>query len=346
MPPVSVLLPCYNTAATLPDALASLTAQTLPDFEVIAVDDGSTDATADLLHAAACADSRFSILTQPHAGIVSALNLGLSACRAPYIARMDADDFTQPTRLEKQKTWLDQHPRVALVSCLVEGFPPGVAPDDTPDQVQPGFQRYLDWLNSLQTHADICREMFVESPFPHPSVMFRKDWVEKVGGYQDHGWAEDYDLWLRLSLTGAEFAKVPETLLRWRDPPARLTRTDSRYSVENFLRAKAHYLQQGPLTGRDAVFVWGAGMIGRRLSKHLARAGAPLTAFIDIAPGKIGGQRWNRPILPPEDLPAWWARYQAPILLLAVATRGARATLRARFAGMGLVEGRDWIAVT
>ncbi len=83
MPPVSVLLPCYNAAATLPEALASLTAQTLPDFEVIAVDDGSTDATADLLHAAARADSRFSILTQPHAGIVSALNLGLSACRTP-----------------------------------------------------------------------------------------------------------------------------------------------------------------------------------------------------------------------------------------------------------------------
>ncbi|NUM45724.1 MAG: glycosyltransferase [Anaerolineales bacterium] len=337
MPALSVLLPCYNAAATLPDALA-LTAQTFTDFEVIAVDDGSTDATAELLHAAARADSRFTVISQPHAGIIPALNRGLSACRAPLIARMDADDYAYPTRLEKQKTWLDQHPTTALVACLVEGFPP--------EQLQPGFQRYLNWMNSLQTHADICREIFVESPFAHPGVMFRKAWVEKVGGYQDHGWAEDYDLWLRLYLAGAEFAKVPETLLAWRDAPHRLTRTDSRYAVENFLRAKSHYLLQGPLPGRDAVFIWGAGMIGRRLSKHLVRAGAPLAAFIDIAPGKIGGQRWNRPILPPEDLPAWWARYQSPILLLAVATHGARATLRARFAGLGLEEGKDWVAVT
>ncbi|GAB4581356.1 MAG: glycosyltransferase [Anaerolineales bacterium] len=338
MPAISILLPCYNTANTLPAALTSLTAQTFPDFEVIAVDDGSTDATADLLHAAARADSRLTLLTQPHTGIIPALNLGLSACRAPLIARMDADDYTHPTRLEKQKNWLDQHPRIAVVGCLVEGFPL--------EQGQGGFQRYLDWMNSLQTHADICREIFVESPFAHSSVMFRKAWAEKVGGYQDHGWAEDYDLWLRLFLAGAEFAKVPETLLAWRESPTRLTRTDRRYAVENFLRAKAHYLLRGPLTGRDAVFIWGAGMIGRRLSKHLIRAGAPLAAFVDIAPGKIGGQLWNRPILSPEDLPVWWARCQAPILLLAVATHGARAALRARFTGMGLEERRDWLAVT
>lgn len=346
MPAVSTLLPCYNAAATLPEALASLRTQTWRDFEVIAVDDGSTDATADLLNAAARADSRYTILTQPHAGIIPALNLGLSACRAPFIARMDADDITHPTRLEKQKAWLDQHSHTALVGCLVEGFPPGMSPRDPPGEIQSGFQRYLAWMNSLQTHAEICREIFVESPFAHPGVMFRKAWVEKVGGYQDHGWAEDYDLWLRLYLAGAEFAKVPEPLLAWRESPARLTRTDRRYAVENFLRAKSHYLLRGPLTGRDAVFIWGAGMIGRRLSKHLVRAGAPLAAFIDIAPGKIGGQRWNRPILPPEDLPLWWTRFQSPILLLAVATHGARATLRARFAGMGLAEGQDWLAIT
>ena len=335
MPTVSVLLPCFNAAKTLPEALDSIRQQSLTDIEIIAVDDGSTDTTGELLREAHREDRRLTIITRPHAGIITALNAGLAACRAPYIARMDADDRAYPTRLERQKTWLDQHPRVALVGCLVEAFPPR--------QVREGFRIYLEWLNRLITHEDICREIFIESPFPHPSVMFRTAWVEKVGGYQDHGWPEDYDLWLRLHLAGAEFAKVPETLLAWRERPDRLTRTDSRYAVENFIRARVHYLVRGPLAGCDAVFLWGAGMMGRRLSKHLVRAGAPLAAFIDIDPQKIGNTRRGFPILAPDELPVWWARYQRPMVLAAVSARGARQIIRERLTGMGLIEGQNWL---
>src|SRR3990172_3586333 len=117
------------------------------------------------------------------------------------------------------------------------------------------FRLYLDWLNSLVSDADIRREIFVESPLAHPSVVFLRRWVEQVGGYQDHGWPEDYDLWLRLYLAGANFAKVPEVLLYWRESPERLTRRDGRYALENFLRAKAHYLKRGPLAGGEAVII-------------------------------------------------------------------------------------------
>jgi len=97
----------------------------------------------------------------------------------------------------------------------------------------------------------------VESPLANPSTCFRKSVIDKVGGYQDHGWPEDYDLWLRLYLAGARFAKIQEFLLEWREHPERLTHRDSRYSVENFLRAKAHYIKKGPAKDRDGVFVWG-----------------------------------------------------------------------------------------
>ena len=336
MPAISVLMPCYNAADTLPEALDSLRQQTLKDIEIIAVDDGSTDPTRELLHEASRVDTRITVISQPHAGIIAALNAGLAACHAPYIARMDADDRARPTRLERQKDWLDQHPRVALVSCLVEAFPYS--------QVREGFRIYLNWLNELITHEDICREIFIESPFPHPSIMFRKDWVEQVGGYQEHGWPEDYDLWLRLYLAGGEFAKVPEILLAWRERPDRLTRMDSRYSVENFIRAKAHYLARGPLVGRDAVIIWGAGMMGRRLSKHLVRKGALLAAFVDIDPKKIGSTRQGKPIIAPDDLPKWWAQYQTPILLAAVGARGARRLIREKLKQMGLIEGQDWLS--
>jgi NADH/NAD ratio-sensing transcriptional regulator Rex len=166
-----------------------------------------------------------------------------------------------------------------------------------------------------------------------------------VGCYQDHGWAEDYDLWLRLYLVGARFAKLPEILLEWRERPERLTRQDGRYSLENFLRMKAHYLRRGPSAGREAVIVWGAGMISRRLSKHLLRQGVPLVAFIDIDPRKIGRKLRGVPILPPEELPAIWQRYRSPVLLAAVGARGARALIRSRLESSGLREGLDWWGV-
>jgi NADH/NAD ratio-sensing transcriptional regulator Rex len=120
---------------------------------------------------------------------------------------------------------------------------------------------------------------------------------------------------------------------------------DSRYSLENFLRAKAYYLTRGPLAGRDAVIVWGAGMVGRRLGKHLLRQGAPLTAYIDIDPRKIGRTRRGLPILSPEALPELWRRSSSPVVLAAVGARGARQLIRQRLTAVGLREGQDWWGV-
>ncbi len=334
MPALSVLLPCYNAAATLDRALESLSAQTLGDFEIVAVDDGSTDDTLEQLRARTRLEPRLRVVEQPHAGLVAALNRGLAECRAPLVARMDADDHAHPTRLARQLAYFASHPQVDVVGCLVAGAPQG--------QVREGFRLYLAWLNALVEDEQIRREIFIESPLPHPSVAYRRERILALGGYQDRGWAEDYDLWLRLYLAGGRFAKIPEVLLDWYESPGRLTRSDARYSLENFLRAKAHYLARGPLQGRDGLIMWGAGMMGRRLSKHLLRHEAPLAAFVDIDPRKIGRTRRSRPIIAPEDLPGWWGRFRRPVLLAAVGARGARPLIRARLAGMGLQEGEDW----
>jgi glycosyltransferase involved in cell wall biosynthesis len=336
-PLISVLMPCYNAEDTLDEALASLKRQTLTDFELIAVNDGSTDGTLQILENWSADEPRLHIHNHPHRGIIHALNSGLKACRARYIARMDSDDRSTPERLEKQFSFLEANPEASLVACQVAGFPAG--------GVREGFQIYMDWQNSLLSDVDIRREIFIESPFAHPSVTIRRDWMEQVGGYQENGWAEDYDLWLRLYLAGAHFVKLPEILLEWREHPDRLTRTDARYSLENFLRAKANYLVRGPLANRDAVFLWGAGMIGRRLSKHLLRHNLPLAAFIDIDPRKIGRTRRGLPILAPEELLTWWEGYQQPALLAGVGARGARAIIRERLTHIGLREGMDWWGV-
>lgn len=333
---VSVLMPCWNASQTVDEAVESILSQSRSDFELIAVDDGSSDDTRARLEGWAGKDRRVSVLGGDHAGLVEALNRGLAACRAPYIARMDADDRIHPDRLAAQRDFLQQETEIAVAGCLVEGFPQG--------NVREGFRIYIEWLNSLQTAEAIAREIYIESPLAHPSVMIRRTWLERVGGYQDHGWPEDYDLWLRLHLAGARFAKVPRVLLQWREHPDRATRTDSRYSVENFLRAKAHYLVRGPLADREAVFVWGAGQMGRRLSKHLVRNGATLAAFIDIDPGKIGRTRRGAPVIAPSSLMDAWRKAERPVLLSAVGSRGARDLIRSQLTEMGLVEAQDWWA--
>lgn len=336
MPQVSVLLPCFNAESTIEEALSSLAAQSYRDFEVLCVDDGSTDNTVSILEDWSQRDSRFVLVKKTHQGVIQAANTGLVLCRTPLIVRMDADDRCHPDRIRLQREYLLNNPAVAVVGSLVNGFPA--------ETVGEGFKLYYDWLNSLVTHEDISREIFIESPLANPSTAFRKSWIDQVGGYQDHGWPEDYDLWLRLYLAGAQFAKIPRVLLEWREHPERLTHQDSRYSVENFLRAKAHYLAKGPARDRDAVFIWGAGMTGRRLSKHLVREGLSLTAFIDVDPKKIGSTRRGKPIISQDDLLSLWKQYQNPILLAAVRARKARPLIRENLKKMNLIEGKDWWA--
>lgn len=336
-PEVSVLMPCFNVEDTVDAAVESVLAGDFSDFELVAVDDGSTDGTADRLNWWSSQDARVRVLSRPHRGIIDTLNVGLAACRGEFIARMDSDDWSWPERLGKQRDFLREHGDIALVGCQVEGFPR--------NKVRQGFQAYLDWLNGLVSTEDIHREIFVESPVVHPSVMLRRDWLDRVGHYQEHGWPEDYDLWLRLHVAGARLAKVPQTLLSWREDPDRLTRTDSRYSVKNFLRAKAHYLMRGPLRDREGVIIWGAGQMGRRIAKHLDRAGAPLLAFVDIDPKKIGRTKRGKPIIPTDQVMSWWNRVERPVLLAAVGSRGARQLIREQLEGWGLQEARDWWAV-
>ena len=334
-PTVSVLLPVRNSDRWLEESLASLSRQTLSDFEVVAVDDGSEDDSAKILDRWAKSDGRITIIRQPALGLVTALNCGLEYCRAPLVARMDADDISHPRRLELQAARFSSRADVGVVSCLVRHFPSG--------SVAMGFRLYEEWLNSLLTHDEMARERFIESPVSHPSVMVRREVLSEIGGWRDVDWAEDYDLWLRLFEAGAIFAKLDRTLFFWREHGERLTRTDRRYSVPTFLRCKAHYLARGPLKHAGDVILWGAGQTGRRLSRFLLEEGVTITAVVDIDRNKIGGTLRGIGVISPDDLPAHLNHNT--VVLAAVASRGARDLIRARLVELGLDEGSTFWCV-
>jgi cellulose synthase/poly-beta-1,6-N-acetylglucosamine synthase-like glycosyltransferase len=334
-PAVSVLLPVRDADLHLDSCLASLERQTLTDFEVVAVDDGSTDGSGERLEAWAAGAPWLRVVHRPPVGLVAALNSGLAECRGKLVARMDADDISHPRRLELQAAALGERLEVGVVSCLVRHWPhSGVAG---------GFALYEEWLNELRSHEQMARERFVESPLAHPSVTVRRDVLRAAGGYRDCGWPEDYDLWLRLFAAGTRFAKGERPLHFWREHPDRLTRRDPRYSTGAFLRCKAHHLVLGPLSGGRPVVVWGAGRTGSRLARLLLDHGVEIAAFIDIDPRKIGGTARRRPVVAPEALPGLLG--PGMVVLAAVASRGARELIRSRLEAFGLVEGQGFWCV-
>lgn len=336
-PEISVVLPVRDGAATLAESLDSLLAQSFEDFEIVVVDDGSRDGTDRIVREFADQDGRVRSIRLERSGIVAALNAGVASACGTFVARHDADDLACAERLERQRAWFDRHASTTVVSCRVETFPR--------DESRRGMLLYEEWINGLESHDAIVREMFVESPIPHPTAMMRRADLVAIGGYRDLGWPEDYDLWLRLYERGARFAKVPETLLRWRDAPERLSRRSPTYRRDAFLRAKAHFLPRTWLAeATDDVRIWGAGPVGRRMARFLESEGVVIRAFIDIDPAKIGRVRRGAPVVSPDSLRTARASRTSRVLV-AVAARGAREKIRAELVELGYVETVDFLCV-
>jgi len=336
MPRSSFLIPVKHGERTIGDALRSFLQQTDPDFEVVVVNDGSTDRTSEVVQAVAAVDPRVRLFNRPWAGIVAAMNFGLQQCEGRYIARMDADDLTHPRRLELQLPWLEENPTLGVVDAEVELFR-----DD--GQVPEGMGHYATWINSLHTPKDFDRELLVDSPIIHPAATYRKADVLQLGGYRDLSYPEDYDLWLRLHAAGFQFRKIDQVLHRMRDRPERLTRTDPRYSQEAMRGARQMWLQKTVLTQAKRVVVWGAGTEGKHWIRWLSALGHTLSAIVEVANRKIGGTRAGAPIIAASDLPS----ISADLCLVAVGARGARAEIRADLAHWrpDWCEGVHWWAV-
>lgn len=298
-PRLSVVLPAYNAEDTLNTAVESIVGQTESDLQLIIVDDGSTDATPRLIRDWQRKDNRITALFEEHKGIAAALNRGLREAEAPYVARMDADDYSQPERLEKQADFLDIHDDIGVVSCLVEHW------SDASGE-QEGYAHYVKWINSLTESEEIAVNRFIESPLAHPSVMFRRELIEQHGGYRQGAFPEDYELWLRWLSQGVRIRKIPEVLFRWRDREQRLSRTHERYSTEAFYRLKAQYLSQWLEEHNPAhpeVIVWGAGKTSRARADYLTRYGIRISAYIDVDPNKVGNIIDGRPVFGYKELP-------------------------------------------
>lgn len=328
-PCVSIVLPAHNAAHTLHSCLTSIVRQTLTAWECIVVDDGSTDATRAIACEAARRDGRFRVASIPHSGLVAALNEGLRHCRAPLIARMDADDVMHRERLAAQAAALEQAPHLSAVGCHVRLFPRRTMP--------PRLREYEEWLNGLRSTEHIARDAFVECPVAHPTLMMRRDLAAL--GYADRGWPEDYDLILRALCAGMRIGVVPRRLLSWRDRPDSVSRTDERYALDQFTACKAYYLAARFLSGSDRYVLWGYGSTGRTLRGALAAQDKHPSFIVEVKRTRIGQRIHGALVIAPEDLPD----VDGGPVVVSVARAGPRTEIRAALSAMGFVEGKDYL---
>lgn len=234
-PRVSVIMAAYNGAAWLPDTLASLYAQTLTDWELVVVDDRSTDATLTLLRA--CGDARVRVIESvANGGPVVARNRAFAEARGRYIAALDQDDIALPERLAQQVAWLDTAPDTVLVASAT-------------DQLVAG--RRVPWPAARALSPDLIDwQMLVCNPIVWSSVMFRAEAARRLSPFErpDYRYVEDFDLYHRLRPFG-RIAQIDAVLTLYRQHPEGASRRHAdvmRANAERLLRERQAALLGAP----------------------------------------------------------------------------------------------------
>lgn len=293
-PSLSVILPVYNGAEFLDEALDSVRRQTFDDLELIAIDDGSTDASTAILARHAAADRRLRLAARPHQGIEAALNHGLALAAAPLVAVMNADDVARPDRLARQAAFLEAEPGVAAISGALEWIDPAGRP--------------FRVSRPPTAPAEIRETLHRTNCMAHPAVMLRREAVLALGGYRTgFAYAEDYDLWLRLAERW-DLANLPEIVLAYRCHPAGISLPKARQQILSDLgvrlaagrRAAGLPESLPPRFDRAALLAAGldAATIDRQLRKRLMaaarlarRLGAAATARELVAEATAAARR-------------------------------------------------------
>lgn len=329
MPAISVILPFRNSATTLDAAIASIAEQTFGDWELLLIDNASTDECSAIAHRWAESDPRIQMIREPMVGIAHALNTGLRLAQGRYIARMDADDMSRPERFAQQLAYLEAHTEIDALGTRTTFA--------TTVEKSSGMRWYTDWQNAMITPHDHYVKRFVDAPLAHPTVLFRREIVEQHGGYSTEPLPEDHELWLRWMDAGVRFAKLPEELLVWNDHPQRLSRTHANYSTEVFFTTKAKWLAKWlhrRLNCRPLIIA-GSSNLCRQRARLLEAEGITINAFTDVKHREVSGYAF----IPHQALPPAGEAF----IVSFISQRGTGDRITEFLVGRGLVEGEDFV---
>lgn len=260
-------MPVKNEAAHLEECLNSIIHQSIKDWELVVVNDHSTDSTDNILREYCTKDTRIRVFENVEYGIIPALKLAFQESRGQYVTRMDADDVMLPNKLEILRSPLLENGEGYLSVGGVRYFSQG--------KVGNGYLQYELWLNNLTATGLNFSEIYKECVIPSPSWMLYRIDFEKCGGFNSEQYPEDYDLCFRMYKSGLSVIPSNEVVHLWRDYPERSSRNLPEYSDNSFLRMKLDHFLSIDYDEAKELVLWGAGKKGKKMIGLLKETNVP-----------------------------------------------------------------------
>lgn len=276
---VSLVMPFRNTAPFLPDCLNSILDQSYMNWQLVMVNDHSTDNSEKVALAYAKKDSRIVVVQNAGKGIIPALQTSYRHVRGEFISRMDSDDRMAPNRIQAMIDLLQTKGIGHLAVGQVQYF--------SDSGISDGYAKYEKWINGLTASGRNYLELYKECVIPSPCWMAYREDFDRAGGFEENRYPEDYDLTFRFYEAGLEVIPCAEVLHYWRDYPSRTSRTSDHYAQNFFLDLKLHYFLKLHWDQNRPLVIWGAGNKGKHLASALQDNEVPFRWMCDN-PNKIG----------------------------------------------------------
>jgi len=328
-PLISIVMPVKNTAIFLVDCLESVVNQSETNWELIAVNDHSTDKSLAILEEYASKDQRIKVYNNTGNGIIDALRLAYSKSKGEFITRMDSDDLMSLDKLELMKINLlksgSGHIALGLVSYFSE------------KKLGSGFKNYETWLNELISKGTNFEGIYKECVIPSPCWMVYREDFESCGAFRPNDYPEDYDLAFRFYSFGLKPIPCNKVLHFWRDYSTRTSRTHIHYADNTFLEIKARYFLELEYDVSKNLVVWGAGDKGKTLAKILIEKGIKFYWICDN-PKKIGKHIYDQEMLPFTEL----EQIKNSQSIITVANLNAQKEIKSYFNEMKLILNKDY----
>lgn len=290
---ISILVPFKNTESYIVECLDSIVQQTYSHWELIIIDDGSTDASYQLVQNYANSDARIHLLSNTGNGIIEALRTGYKLAKGTFVTRMDSDDVMALNKLEQMQQSLVTRGKGHLALGNVQYF--------SKTGVGKGYKRYEDWLNRLTSKGNNFNEIYKECVIPSPCWMVYKTDFDHCGKFSLDIYPEDYDLAFRFYRQGLKCIPSNEVLHHWRDYAVRTSRVDAHYAENSFLEIKVNYFLELSYNKNKTLVIWGAGTKGKKVAQLLIEKNTPFEWVCDN-PKKIGKDIYNQTLKPFEYL--------------------------------------------
>jgi len=280
-------MPVKNAGPYLPTCIKSILNQGTSHWELIAVDDHSSDESLSILNDYSSLDHRIKVLSNTSKGIIHALRTAYEFSSGTYITRMDADDYMSDNKVELFTAHLKKSGPGHLAVGLVKYF--------SDNELGEGYLKYAKWLNELTINQNNFEDIYRECVIPSPNWMMRKVDFESCGAFSSDIYPEDYDLCFRMRRQGLEIIPVKEVTHFWRDHQARSSRNDPNYMDNRFIELKCKYFAEDDYDSSKNLILWGAGKKAKLISRELTKYGLPFR-WISNNENKIGKQINNMTI--------------------------------------------------